>query len=478
MTVRCFSMNILKKLYSPEYIIPHSERLGELPSARSACRDVFKLAWPALFEAVILQSCSMLDTMMVGAVGTKAISAVGVSSPIRTLITAFYYALSIATGTVIARRVGEKNKGDTSETLRQSLVYSLIISLIICIPAFIFTPELMRLCGTPESIMGDAVAYVRIWFLGVPVWGLSVLANYSFRAAGRPHIPMIANISAIIVNTIFNYLLIGGNLGFPALGVRGAATATIFCYIVQASIVLSCTLSKNSAVHLDLKSKFRFDPEIFISLKVVFPAQLISSFVIFTANTIQTRIINSLGNDDSFAAYQIIITISAFFTSVAAGFAEASGTLVGQSLGRKRSDISIVYTRICILFAILFSIFFVLFFSVFDEFTIGLFVPDRVAGKTTFDAALTMLYMLIISMPVNVLHQIYWGSLQGAGDSKFLTFQNFFSLVTRTTLFYLLCLQFGFGIIGTLLAILIDDTCRMTMSHFRFKRGEWKGIKL
>ena len=289
---------------------------------------------------------------------------------------------------------------------------------------------------------------------------------------------MLANICAIITNTACNYLLIGGNLGFPKMGVRGAATATMFCYIVQASVVLTSTLSKNSPVRLDLKSKFRFDAEIFASLKRIFPAQLISSFVTFAASMIQTRIINSLGSDDSFAAYQIIMTISAFFTAFAVGFSEASGTLVGQSLGRRRSDISVIFTRLCITFAILFSLGFVIFFLIFGEFTIGLFVPDRIAGKATFDAALTMLYMLIAAMPINVLHQVYWGTLQGAGDSKFLTFQNFFSLVARTTLFYVLCLPLGFGVVGTLLAILIDDTCRMTMSHFRFRKGEWKDIRL
>ena len=471
-------MNILKKFYSPEHIIPEGERLGELPSARSAYRDVFKLAWPAIFEAVMLHLCGMVDTMMVGVVGTKAISAIGTSSPVRTLIIAFYSALSIANAAVIARRVGENNKEEASETMRQSLVYSVIISLLVCIPGFIFTPELMELCGAPESLMDDAVAYVRIWLVGVPIWGLSVVINSAFRAAGRPHVPMIANIIANLVNVLFNYLLIGGNFGFPKMGVRGAAAATMFCYVVQTGIGLYLAFKKDAIVRLDLKKKFRFDPDIFYSLKVVFPAQLFSGFVGFIASTIQTRIINSIGSDDSFAAYQIIMTLYGIFVSVASGFAGASGTLVGQSLGRRRPDISILYTRLCIVFAILFSLFFVIFFSVFDEFVIGLYVPDKVAGKATFDAALTMLYMLIISTPINVMHQVYWGTLQGAGDSKFLTFQTFFSLVARTSLFYVLCSIPAIGIIGTLLAILIDDTMRVIMSHIRYKRGSWKYIRL
>ncbi|MBQ4544868.1 MAG: MATE family efflux transporter [Oscillospiraceae bacterium] len=471
-------MNILKKLYSPKHIIPESERLGELPSARFACRDVFKLAFPAILESLMLQLCGTVDTMMVGSVGTHAISAIGTSGPIRTLIVTFYSALSIANAAVIARRIGSGDKEEASETMRQSLVYTLIISLLVCVPGFIFTPDLLRLCGTPEAIMGDAAAYIRIWLFGVPLWGLSVPINSSFRAAGKPHLPMISNIIANLVNVFFNYLLIGGNFGFPALGVRGAAAATMSCYIVQTSICFYFALRRDSAVHLDLKKKFKFDAEIFTSLKVVFPAQLFSGLVSFTAGTIQTRIINSLGNDDSFAAYQIIMSLYGIFVSVASGFSGASGTLVGQSLGRRRPDISILYTRLCITLAIVFSLFFVIFFTVFDEFVIGLYVPDRIAGKTTFDAALTMLYILIASTPINVMHQVYWGTLQGAGDSRFLTFQTFFSLICRTVLFYVLCLPLGFGIVGTLVAIIVDDTIRVTMSHIRFRRGEWKYIRL
>lgn len=471
-------MNILKKLYSPEHIIPRGERLGELPSVQSACGDVFKMAWPAILEAIMLHLCGMVDTMMVGVVGTRAISAIGTSGPVRTLIIAFYSALSIANSAVIARRVGEGSKEEADETMRQSLVYSLIISLLVCVPGYIFTPQLMKLCGTPESIMNDAVGYVRIWLLGVPIWGLSVPMLSALRAAGRPHLAVISTIIANLVNVVFNYFLIGGNCGFPALGVRGAAAATMSCYVVQTAICLWICLRKSSAIYLNLRKKFRFDPDIFFSLKIVFPAQLLSGFVSFIASTIQTRIINSIGNDDAFAAYQIIMTLYGIFVSIAGGFAGASGTLVGQSLGRKRSDIARVYVRLCIILALVFSVVFIVFFTVFDEFVIGLYVPDRVAGAATFTASIIMLRILVISNPINVLHQVYWGTLQGAGDSKFLSFQTFFSLVCRTSLFYVFCSIPSIGIVGTLLAIVADDTIRVTMSHIRYKKGSWKYIRL
>lgn len=471
-------MNILKRLYHPEFIVPASERLGDLPSARSACGDVLKMAWPAIFEGVMLHLCSMVDTMMVGVVGTMAISAIGISGAPRTLIAAFFSMLTIACSAIISRRIGEGDKKAASDTLRQMVLYAIAIAAVICSLSFVFAPNLLRLCGAPDSVLPDSVAYFRIWLIGAPIWGMSTVFNAAFRAAGKPRVPMIANIIANLVNVLFNYLLIGGNCGFPALGVRGAAISTMFCYIVQLGIGFAATMRRDSILTFDFKSKLHFDRDIFSSFLVVAPAQLFSGIVSFIASTIQTRIINSIGSDDSFAAYQIIMTLYGIFVSVACGFSAASSTLVGQSIGKKRTDISILYVRLCIVLAIVFSVFFVVFFAIFDEFVIGLYVPDRVAGAATFSSALIMLRMLIASMPINVMHQVYWGSLSGAGDARFLTFQTFFSLVCRTSLFYVFCRIPALGIVGTLLAILVDDTFRVTMSHIRFRRGEWKYIRL
>lgn len=471
-------MNILKKLYSPHHIIPEPERLGELPPGRAACRDVFNLALPTIFECVMVTLCGMVDTMMVGVIGTAAISAIGISNAPRILMTSIFGSLSIANSSVIARRIGEGSRDRASQTMKQSILYALVLLVIVCSIGFIFTPHMLKLGGAPESLLPDALAYMRIWLFGLPIWALGTPISSSFRAAGKPKIPVFANIVANLVNVLFNHLLIEGKLGFPALGVRGAAIATLLCYAVQTTILYCAALKKDSVLHLDLKSKFKFDPEIFSSIKVVFPAQTFSGFVVFAQNTTQTYIINSIGRDDTFAAWQIFVTLYSVLISIAEGFSVASATLVGQSLGRRRPDISIVYTRLCITLSLFFSLLFGALFGVFDEFIIGLYVPDRIAGKATFDAALTMLHLLILTIPINVLLQVFWGTLQGSGDAKFITFLTFFSFTCRTCLFYLFCLKLGIGVVGTVLAVIADDSARTLMLFLRYKRGNWKYIRL
>ncbi len=439
---------------------------------------VLKMAWPAILQGVVLHLCSMVDTMMVGVVGTAAITAVGISSVPCQLITAFYTALTVSTSVIVARRIGEGDRKGASDTLKQIAFYSLILSVLVCIAGFFFAPHLMRLCGAPQSILPDTVAYFRIWVMGVPFYGLSNIFTSAFSAAGKPQITMFASIVSNLVNVLFNFLLIGGRFGFPALGVRGAAIATFLCYIVSLSLVLCYSLRKKSVLRLELKGIIHFEPAIFRSVWMIAPPQLLSGLVWFVSSTIQTRIINSLGSDTSFAAYQIIMSLYGIFISVAGGFSTASGILVGQNIGRKRTDLSRVYIRLCVGLCCLFSLVFVIFFAFFDEFTISLYIRDPVADKATYDAALLMLRILVLSTPATVLLQVFWGALQGAGDVKFTSALMFFSFACRTVCFYFFCNIPAIGVVGTLLGILTDDLCRTLMCYLRYRTGGWMKIKL
>lgn len=471
-------MDIIGKLYKPSMMVKKAEQMGPMPSAREAMGLVLKMAWPAIFQGIVLHLCGMVDTMMVGEVGTEAITAVGISGVPRQLITAFYSALTVSASTIIARRIGEGKPKGANDTLKQISLYCLILSVVLCTAGFFFAPHLMLLCGSPKSILPDAVAYFRIWLMGVPLFGVSSVFTAAFSAAGKPKVTMVASITSNLVNIIFNYLLIGGRFGFPALGVQGAAVATSLCYIVSFFIALGYSMQRKSVLRPEFSNGLRFDKAIFRLVMMIAPAQLLSGLMWFVSATIQSRIINSLGSDTSFAAYQIILSLYGIFISVAGGFSTAAGILIGQSLGKRRPDISKVYIRLCVLLSCLFSLVFVVFFAFFDEFTIGLYVRDPLADADTFKAALIMLRILVLSTPATVLLQVFWGALQGAGDVKFTSAMMLFSLVCRTVCFYIFCNIPAIGVVGTLLGILTDDLCRTILCYLRYRGGRWKEIKL
>ena len=125
--------------------------------------------------------------------------------------------------------VATREFGDAPSTFhRLSLIHiSLGLTLIISTAAVVFAAPIMRLAGTAEDTHEDAVAYFRIITGGMVFNTLTMVINAAQRGAGNTRIAMKTNIAANAVNICFNYLLIGGNLGFPKLGIRGAAIATV-----------------------------------------------------------------------------------------------------------------------------------------------------------------------------------------------------------------------------------------------------------
>lgn len=471
-------MNATKPLITADKLISEENRLGALPSMRSACGTVFKMAWPSIIEMVMLSVCSMMDTMMVGVVGTKAISAVGSSGAPRQLIVAFYSALNIAVVAIAARRIGEGNNRGANDTMRQSLIFSFILSLLIAVPGLIFAPFLIRLCNTPESILGDAVTYFRIWLVGVPVWAISAVINSTNRAAGRTKIVMVTNIVSNLVNVVFNYLLIGGKFGFPALGVKGAAIATFICFAVQSAIAVFSVLKKDRTPFLDLKSKFKFDRDIFYSIRSIAPSFFTEQIAFYIESLLRVRIVNSLGSDDAYASFMIVSTLYAFLVAIANGFSSAASALVGQELGRKRSDIAELDVKLSIGLAFAFSVVLVLVLGFFGDNIVALFVSDKTAGAQTLIQAGIMTKILACFSFISILLVILVGGLRGAGDVKYMMVISVMSLViVRPLATYILC-HTSLGVIGAWVAVVIEESFRTVLFYIRFKRGKWKTIRL
>ena len=470
-------------------VTPELKVTNKLPkgvTSKELYKDIILIAWPSFVELLLTQLTSMVDMMMVGGIGGEAnpqlgvdaLTAVGLTTQPKFLLMTAFVAMNTGVTALIARYKGQGDKEKANLVLRQGMMLTFLSTLILSVLGVIFAePMIIFMGGKGDFIIHQATVYLQIQLAGFATVALTSTITAALRAVGDSRTCMVYNLIANVVNVIFNWLLIGGNLGFPELGVAGASIATVIGQLVAFVIALCVILHGNSFLKLEPKKGFKPNKSTLSNITAIGLPAAAEQLLMRAGMVIFAKTVASLSTT-SFATHQVCMNIQALSFMTGQAFAVSATSLVGQSLGRRRPDISILYTRLCITLAIVFSLFFVIFFTVFDEFVIGLYVPDRIAGKTTFDAALTMLYILIASTPINVMHQVYWGTLQGAGDSRFLTFQTFFSLICRTVLFYVLCLPLGFGIVGTLVAIIVDDTIRVTMSHIRFRRGEWKYIRL
>ena len=174
--------------------------------SRENIQTVLKMAWPSVLESFFVALVGMVDSLMVSRVGAHAVAAVGLTTQPKFIGLAVFIAVNVSVSALVARRKGQENQKGANEVLCAACFFVLIMSVIVSLACVIFA----------DPIMGFIIFTV-----------ISLTVNAAQRGAGNTKIAMKTNVAANVVNVIFNYLLIEGHFGFPALGVSGAAIATV-----------------------------------------------------------------------------------------------------------------------------------------------------------------------------------------------------------------------------------------------------------
>ena len=304
-------------------------------------KKVFAVALPIMLQNGISNFVSLLDNIMVGRLGTEQMSGVSI---VNQLIFVFFLCLFGAvggTGIFTAQYAGQKNDEGIRHTFRFKLILGLIILGIFC-AVFIFKDtELISLYlhegskdGNLEATLFYGKQYMAVMIIGLIPCVVEQVYSSTMRECGETVIPMIASVIAVFVNLGFNYILIFGHFGAPALGVVGAAIATNISRFLQAGIVIVYT-------HTHVR-KCTYIAGMYKSIKV--PMQLVRKMLLMATPLIfnetlwaagiaaQTQIYSARGLA-VVAGININSTIYNVFNIAFIAMGDAVAIIVGQLLG-------------------------------------------------------------------------------------------------------------------------------------------------
>lgn len=467
--------HFLEWLFPGDRLCPENKRFGTIPSRSNLYNTTLHLAWPALTETVLVGLVGIVDTVMVSSCGTEAIDAVGIVTQPKFIVLALFMALNVGVTAVVARRIGEGRSEDARSILRQALVVCAGLLVIVTSLAFIFSRNILELAGATADYIDDADSYFRVILIGIPFTALSLVINAAHRGTGNTKISMVTNLTANGINIIFNYFLIGGNCGFPKLGVTGAAIATTLGYVVAFFISLWTVLRRHSPMHISfLHDSFRLHrnqlaPILFVGSSAAVE-QLFMRFGFMT----YAIIIAGLGTND-FAAHQICMTILSFSFTFGDGLSVAATTLVGQSMGQKRPDLALIYGKICQRIGLSIAVFISAIFFFGRYLITGFFT--NVPYIVEYCALIFILMAAIV--PFQMSQVILLGALRGAGDARYTAIISFIAIaIIRPGLSFLLCYPAGMGLFGAWLGLFADQLIRFFLSAYRYYRCKWFKIQL
>ena len=448
--------------------------MGELPADRDILSGTVRMAWPSIMESFLVSLVGMVDTFMVSSLGVYAIAAVGLTTQPKFIGLAVFISLNVAVSAIVARRKGEGNRESANKVLQQALLITGGLLVVVSTLCVAFADPILHLAGSQPDTHRPAVTYFRIVMGGMAFNVVSMVINAAQRGAGNTRISLTTNLVSNLVNVVFDYLLIGGHFGFPALGVAGAAIATVIGSVCGCALSILSMLHRDNFICIREVKKIGFDKATVRAITNIGSSTLAEQAFLRIGFMTFAVIVARLGTIPM-AAHQIGMNLMSICFSFGDGLSVASVALVGQSLGRGRPDLARVYGNVCQRCGLLFACGLSVIFLTLGQRIFGLFSEDP--------AILSYGRMIMMVMMVEVFLQIsqvfFSGCLRGAGDTVFTAVVSLVSvLAVRPLMGWLLCYPAGLGLFGAWLGLLSDQFVRFLMTYLRFGSGNWMNRKV
>lgn len=455
-------------------MLKKEQQLGEIPPSVGAYKKFFQIAVPSIVELVFMSLIGSVDTMMVGGLGKVAISAVGLSAQPRLLFFAPLFALNIGLTAIVARRKGEDNPKEANIALKNSLVIAFALSVVLTAVAMKYSDAIMLFSGAKEDSLQWATEYFYIMQLSIPLSALSLAITAAQRGVGNTKITMYVNLTANCVNVMFNFLLIKGHWGFPALGVKGAAIASVIGIACGLLLSIISVLRPYSYINLRNVNEWKFNKKILQSLTKVGSSALLEQISVRIGFFMFIRMVAELGTL-YLSAHQICVQFLNLTYSFADGLAIAGTVLIGQYLGEKRPDLALIYGKIGQRIALTMSMAMILILTVFRYPLVEIFIDER----DVIDLAVNVMFFVAIFQPFQTTQVVLAGCLRGAGDTRYVAIIMITCILLVRPLAALLAInQLGWGLYGAWAASLFDIALRMVLVYWRFNQLKWTKIEV
>ena len=437
-------------------------------------KAVILLAIPMMLEMCLESVFAVVDIFFVSHLGKHATSTVGLTESVITIVYSLAIGISMAATAMVARRIGEKDPKAATKAGMQAILVSLVITLAVSIPGFIFAGDILRIMGAEQEVIKMGSGYTRIIMSGSVVIMLLFLINGIFRGAGDAMMAMKSLWLANICNIILCPLLIRGLGPIPAFGLMGAAMATTIgrgigvCYQVY-HLFNGKSVIKFTAKHLAP------DWGIIRSLiNIAWPGTFqfligSGSWIVLASLVVQT------GHSDASAGYQIAIRVVMFFLLPAWGMSNAAATLVGQNLGAgqpERAALSVIKTaKYNVIFMATVSV----LFLVFADYIVSFFTKE-VSVSAYAVSAVRIIGSGFLFYGIGM---VMANAFNGAGDTRTPTIINFFGFwCLQIPLAYLLSKTLKIGPVGVFIAVPVAETAISITAYLLFRKGKWKNKKI
>ncbi len=438
-------------------------------------KSALAIAVPIMLQQLIQSLVSLVDNFMVAGLGDICMSGVNVAGQVLFVFMVFLNAICMSGGIFMTQFFGAKDVGGMQQAFRFKLAMGLAAFISYYLVCLVFPRQVLSLMlignTQAELILDEAVQYIRIMFwMGIPMT-FSVCIASSMRDLGNVKTPLVITVIATLINALFNWLLIYGNLGFPKLGVRGAAWATVIARTVEFVIFSAVYLREKPLFAVRLADVYKIDGKLFRNIFKKSLLVLFCEMVWVFSETITTALYNGRGGADVVSGMSSSFAVANLYFVAFGGVYSATGVILGKTLGegkleKARQEKTWLLSGSAVFGAAM---------TVFG-LTTTLIVP-LVFGKLS-DSAIaicrSMVAMMSLLMPAWVYMNTQQAVARAGGDTKMGAYTDAgLTLFVMLPMVFLLAMYTDVGPVALYCGVKLVDIIKLVVFHFWLKKERW-----
>lgn len=377
-------------------------------------KQMLLIAVPIMLQNLVSSSLNMVDTIMIGKLGEVEIAAVGIANQYFFLFHMIILGLSAGCSVFISQYWGMKDFKNIKRIIGLGLLSAIVASIVFMISGFINPERIILIFNKDSQVMEIGGRYLSIVLFSYIFTAISLIYSFSLRSIGNTITPLIVNVIALLTNVFLNYVLIFGKFGVPALGVEGAALATLIARVIEA-LVIVIFVYKGKGVLAAKFSELKDLSMAFVkkSYKIIFPV-LLNDLLWASASLIYSVVYGRMGIEAT-ASVQISNTVNNMFMVVTFGMASAASIMIGKSIGEGKEEEAIDYSKKFMVVSFFVSLVIGLGLAIAAPFILNLFNVSEQVRRSS----LVMLYTISVIFVIRFMGMlIIVGILRGAGDAK------------------------------------------------------------
>lgn len=444
---------------------------------RGIARRLFDLALPVIGLNVLSVLSLAVDTAMCGRMerSESALAALGFATQVVFLLMVVMLGLSVGAVAMVARAHGAEEHERVNHVLHQASMLTVLVSAAVAIVGNLVAPAILRALGASGETLQLGLDYLRPSLGGTVFYYLSTLFASVLRGVGNTRLAFVIALVSNGLNVLFNYALILGNWGAPALGVAGAAIGTVASQAIGV-VIMVAVIRRGAVEGLGLPmAPRRLDLELARSLaRIGTPAAL--DLVILNVGF--ATILGMLGRIDELAvaAHGLGLRVQALAFVPGLSVSLATAAMVGNALGAGNVEEARLVVRASV----------VLCTAIMSTLAILIIASAESIVKVVFDVppgthlsrlSVSWMELLGYGMPLTGAHIAFVGMFRGSGDTSTSLWINVFGTVlVQIPLSYLLGFTFELGAWGVWLAFPLSFLVKAGLGAWQFRTNRWARV--